>query len=472
MLNRLWSKCGTVDTVNTYTKKIDIFEGSKGNQLMSHQSQGSNGITSSYNVGSYNCVDLETNKNIYNRVALLNNVDAVDNSGTILPSGMPLTTSDNPNDSDRPEIDIIAISQVSNDLNIIEMNQSVTTEECMLSQDSDFHTWNSSTNNNIVSDESSNKIDTVFDNINEIQNALRESQSEVDAVLSISNLKEPGSYGETQLSASQDPMLMVNKQISSPISNDDNELSPHSLITTNEAQTKQIITINETQLKKKDPLNVHQQLLEIRRNLIRLNKQNVLVYVQLKQQLNGMFRLFTKLSKIESLKYNEKNQLSTPFLKLFMKILKCSSLNDSKLHELFKLLINCYIINFKNFTKCDKFQYNLIFQLIFDLIYIHSKVKLKDSDLNLNSSYYLKFEDHKIKNQLTLIDDEHSIQILLYYLIQLLFLTINLNVVTATFNEKQYFSENLRKLMAFLIINANVELLKLFHKNRKRLNTL
>jgi hypothetical protein len=211
-------------------------------------------------------------------------------------------------------------------------------------------------------------------------------------------------------------------------------------------------------------INITKKMLEIKRLLLTMNKEHGVTYIKLKKQLIGMFNILKQLSFLNH-QFTDKNQLSSSFLKLFIKIFECPTLNNNKLHEVFKLVINCYILNFENFTKADKFQYNLLFQLIFDLIKLNS-TKIKNT---LGKSYLLRFASHKIKNQLTTIKNGNHLQILLYYLIQLLFLTIKSKFAKVKFAEKQFFFENCRKLMAFLIVNGNAELLKIFHLSRKQL---
>lgn len=204
----------------------------------------------------------------------------------------------------------------------------------------------------------------------------------------------------------------------------------------------------------------------VRGVLLKLNRMKSINYLVLKRSFSKIFEKLHRLSNTEHSKLNIKNQISSPLLNAFLTVLKCPILNDQKIHELYKLLINCYVINFQRFTKKDKLQYNLLFQFILDLIFLHNRV-----GRSKGQSFMNRIENHKMKNQLTLIDDTLDVNILLHYLIQLLFLVLESGKSTGP-ELKQFVNEKLVKVQAFLILNRNVDVLRLFCKYRAEFKSL
>lgn len=200
---------------------------------------------------------------------------------------------------------------------------------------------------------------------------------------------------------------------------------------------------------------------EIRKAILRMNKQSSLTFQSTKKKLLSIFDMLYLHSEKRS-KFVESNMLSSAFLKLMTKVFEIPLLNDKHIHEIFKIIINCYLINFNNFVTGIRTQFKIIFQFTFDILSINAKpVK------NYGQSFLRKLADHKTKTQLTQIDNKNYFQILLYYLVQLIFLLIQ----SPHFKQKDIFyaEEQLRKLLAFLIINENNELLRIFHKSRLKL---
>lgn len=201
-------------------------------------------------------------------------------------------------------------------------------------------------------------------------------------------------------------------------------------------------------------------MMEIRRILLRLEKQTNITYLNYKQKMMFIFKCLHLLSQ-QNKRLTNKNQLSATFLKVFFLIFRIPTLDEEKRHELFKISLNCYVFNFKNFTRADKFQFNLLFGMIFDVIIVNNKKKGSNGQ-----SYIGYIHRHKVKTKLTIIDNKAEVQVLLYYLLQLLFLVVESQDGQFTFS-KFYFVAKFQKMLAFLIFNSNIELLRMFHKYRK-----
>lgn len=201
-------------------------------------------------------------------------------------------------------------------------------------------------------------------------------------------------------------------------------------------------------------------MMEIRRILLRLEKQTNITYLNYKQKMMFIFKCLHLLSQ-QNKHLTNKNQLSATFLKVFFLIFRIPTLDEEKRHELFKISLNCYVFNFKNFTRADKFQFNLLFGMIFDVIIVNNKKKGSNGQ-----SYIGYIHRHKVKTKLTIIDNKAEVQVLLYYLLQLLFLVVESQDGQFTFS-KFYFVAKFQKMLAFLIFNSNIELLRMFHKYRK-----
>ena len=212
------------------------------------------------------------------------------------------------------------------------------------------------------------------------------------------------------------------------------------------------------------PLNSDKQLSEIRKAVLVLTKMRTVPYITLRKNLLSILALYNKLSQSERTELTIKNQLSSSFLKLFPKLFECPTLNNDKLHDLFKVGINCYVMNFKYFTRADRSQFSILFQFIFDLIFVNVKIKSYGKE-----SYFLWIQSHKVKNQLTAASNKTQVQILLYYLIQLMFLLIETRKEEKKLSDKFYFDNQLRKLLAFLILNGNPDLLRIFRHSRSSL---
>lgn len=213
-------------------------------------------------------------------------------------------------------------------------------------------------------------------------------------------------------------------------------------------------------------LDTDKELSGIRRALFLLNKMRTVSYLPLRKKLLSILNLFSKLCQSERTEMTVKNQLSSFLLRLFLKLFECPTLNNNKLYELFKIGINCYVINFKHFTKADKTQLSLLFQFIFDLIFVNAKIKSYGKE-----SYFSCIETHKVKNQLTATSNKTHLQILVYYLLELLFLLIEFKAEERTISDGFYIQNQLRKLLAFLILNGNAELIRLFRRNRSKMVT-
>lgn len=221
---------------------------------------------------------------------------------------------------------------------------------------------------------------------------------------------------------------------------------------------------NQSQISDQVIIDTDKRLATIRKTLLLLNRVHISTYLLIKRKITTIYESLEKLRKSLRTKQINKNHLSASFLKIFVQIFKCPTLNNDKLHDLFKIIINCYVLNFKFFTKADKTQFQLLFQFIFDWIFIN--IKMKHIKSNNKPSYILLVEKHKVKTQLTATENKDNVQILLYYLIQLLFLLIETKINDQEFTNKQYIESLLRKLLAFLIVNHNPELLRLFRQNR------
>lgn len=216
-------------------------------------------------------------------------------------------------------------------------------------------------------------------------------------------------------------------------------------------------------------IDTNKEILEIRKLLIKTNKLSTITYETLDKTIIFIFKKFDKLNREENKsKLTSKNHLSTGFLNFFHIIFKCITITNARLHEIFKITINCYSINFEKFTKRDRFQYDLVFQHIFDLIYLNSLNGKQNLDKN-RESYYKRIKDHKVKNKLTISDNANNLQILLYYLIQLLFIIIGFQKNGSILSDRFFIEERLRKLLSFLILNGNTELIRVFRKSRSKL---
>lgn len=210
-----------------------------------------------------------------------------------------------------------------------------------------------------------------------------------------------------------------------------------------------------------ETLDSNREMDNIRKVLLLLTKMYTSSYLVLKKKLDGIYILLNKLLRSERSELTNKNMLSGLFLRLFVNFFKCPTLDNNKLHELFKLGINCYVLNFKYFTKTDRIQYTLLFQFIYDVIYLNVRLKTKKC---YGERYLLIIKDHKYKNQLTLLSNKDHVQILLHYLLQLLFSILGSKEFSA--NDKNDIREKLRKLLAFLILNGNTELLRDFRQKK------
>ena len=216
-------------------------------------------------------------------------------------------------------------------------------------------------------------------------------------------------------------------------------------------------------------IDTNKEILEIRKLLIKTNKLRTITYETLNKTITFIFKKFDKLNKEENKsKLTSKNHLSSGFLNFFHIIFKCITITNARLHEIFKITINCYSINFEKFTKRDRFQYNLVFQHIFDLIYLNSLNGKQNLD-KYHESYYKRITNHKVKNKLTISDNPNNLQILLYYLIQLLFIIIGFQKNGSILSDRFFIEERLRKLLSFLILNGNTELIRVFRKSRSKL---
>lgn len=213
-------------------------------------------------------------------------------------------------------------------------------------------------------------------------------------------------------------------------------------------------------------LDTDQELSGIRRTLFLLNKMRTVSYIPLRKKLMSILNLFSKLCQSERTEMTARYQLSSFLLRLFLKLFECRTLNNDKLYELFKIGINCYVLNFKHFTKADKTQLGLLFQFICDLIFVNAKIKSYGKE-----SYFSWIETHKVKNQLTATSNKTHLQILLYYLLELLFLLLEFKAEERTISDGFYIQNQLRKLLAFLILNGNAELVRLFRRNKYKMVT-
>lgn len=197
---------------------------------------------------------------------------------------------------------------------------------------------------------------------------------------------------------------------------------------------------------------------EVRKAILRLTRQKHLTFSPTHKKLIQIFNILHKHSSNSS-KLNQSNMLSSAFLKLMIRLFDIPMLTDSHIHNLFKTLINCYLINFNNFTPNAKSQFGIIFQFLFDMLAINAK-----QVFDYGQSYLKKICNHKPKTQLTMLKDENQLQIFLYYLLQLLFLLLNSNKFIVEY--VHFIEDKLRLLLAFLIRNDNEELLRMFHQNR------
>lgn len=226
--------------------------------------------------------------------------------------------------------------------------------------------------------------------------------------------------------------------------------------------------IGNKEVKEKSPFKLASKLKEfkhdyseIRKALLRIAKQSSLTFQPTKDKLLAIYDILYMHSERKS-KFTESNMLSSAFLKLMIKIFEIPLLDDKHIHELFKITINCYLINFNNFVGGIRSQFKIIFQFTFDVLAINAK-PIK----NYGQSFLRKIENHKTKTQLTQIENENHLQILLFYLVQLVFLLLQ----SPRFHQKDIFyaDEQLHKLLAFLISNNNTEIMRTFHKNRIKL---
>lgn len=237
-----------------------------------------------------------------------------------------------------------------------------------------------------------------------------------------------------------------------------------------ETQNGIILSVNEFLNKtefvnQNNKLDLNSEIDKIKKLLLLLLKVKFLNYILINEKILLIFNNLNRLKSLNNSTLKIKNQLSSLFLKLMIKIFDCQTLNNSKIHKIFKILINCYILNFKFFTKSNRFQLNLLFQFISDLILIH----FKKINQNLNNSYIKIIKNHKIKNQLTIFSNVYNLQILLYYLIQLLFLIIKIkkHENLKIFTDKFFIQNKLRNLLAFLILNKNPDLIRIYQRNFK-----
>lgn len=237
-----------------------------------------------------------------------------------------------------------------------------------------------------------------------------------------------------------------------------------------EAQNSIILSINDfskmiRSINQNVQIDLNFEIDKIKKLLLILIKVKFFNYILIIEKISLIFDNLNRLKNSDNSTLTIKNQLSSLFLKLMIKIFDCQTLNNSKIHKIFKILINCYILNFKFFTKSDRFQLNLLFQFISDLILINFKI----INPNLNHSYIKRIKNHKIKNQLTIFSNGYNLQILLYYLIQLLFLIIKIKKEEnpKKFIDKFYIQNKLKDLLAFLILNKNPDLIRIYQRNFK-----
>lgn len=174
----------------------------------------------------------------------------------------------------------------------------------------------------------------------------------------------------------------------------------------------------------------------------------------------------TKLSKNENKLNNlTQNYLSKLVLNIFVNVSIIESNKNSK-HVLYSLLINCFLINFKCFVNSSNYFDHLlsIFNLIMDLILVNSKIPENDS----NNSYLNIINNYKIKNQISTLNNDFEFQLILYYLLQLLFVCLELKLnIIMNFKNFEKLINHLNKILAFLILNSNPVLIRLFRTKKK-----
>ena len=220
-----------------------------------------------------------------------------------------------------------------------------------------------------------------------------------------------------------------------------------------------------------EPLNTNDEIMEIRKCLLRVNKMRNVGYGKLRKTIAGIFNIINRLQRCTNrTKLTRVNQLSASFLHFFVKIVSCRDLLSENTHYLFKVAINCYTLNFQYFSKRDRLQFNMVFQFIFDLVHINSWKRIQLAKKR-GGSFAIRIAGHKAKNRLTVFEEnsKEQLQILLYYLTQLLFIIIKLKKEAFQLKDRIWLDEKFRKLMAFLIVNENVALLRTFRQNRAEL---
>lgn len=176
----------------------------------------------------------------------------------------------------------------------------------------------------------------------------------------------------------------------------------------------------------------------------------------------------TKLSKNENKLNNfTQNYLSKLILNIFVNVSIIEANKNSK-HNLYSLLINCFLINFKCFVNLNSYFDHLlsIFYLIMDLILVNSKIPQNES----NKSYLNTINNYKIKNQISTLNNDFEFQLILYYLLQLLFISLELKLSNiVNFKKFEKLIINLNKILAFLILNSNPVLIRLFRTKKKNI---
>lgn len=213
-------------------------------------------------------------------------------------------------------------------------------------------------------------------------------------------------------------------------------------------------------------LNTNEEMKILRRVLYCMSKEKNVTFLKFRKKMLKIYKKLDKLTGLDkSTEYTDKNMLSMLFIKISQKIFECITIDNDKIHVFFKLLINCYLINFEKFIKSKDWQIDLLFTYIFDLIYINAGY-IKKSQNSEPPSYMKYLIEHKVKNQITIMNNHQNYQILLYYFIQLLFLIITKQDFLKKYRCKIF--PKLYKLMAFLIYNGNKELVRIYRRNVKQ----
>lgn len=202
---------------------------------------------------------------------------------------------------------------------------------------------------------------------------------------------------------------------------------------------------------------------QMRRDILILKKKRNQTVGEVKSTLRGMLRGLKMLDK-DGLK--RRNLLTNSLLKLNTMLMDIPCHEESDLHKLFELWVNCLKTNFQNFVSKDGMEWHIkcICDYICDLIMVNSTSEVKTKG---QPAYMKHIQDHRITHEIARHGNKERVQLSLYYLIQMV--VILLEVCDRSYVKIWSTTERL-KLQSFVLFNKDSHLITLFVNKTRRLH--